>query len=74
MERISILTPTYNRSKFLPLFIHNLKKDGIEFPVEVLLTAISNQPDNKIIHCVWRDITNRRQAQLRLIKAKEKDY
>tara|TARA_R110001632_G_scaffold26956_3_gene72600 strand:+ start:5726 stop:6430 length:705 start_codon:yes stop_codon:yes gene_type:complete len=23
---ISILTPTYNRSKFLPLFIHNLKK------------------------------------------------
>tara|TARA_R110000772_G_scaffold11572_4_gene36097 strand:- start:3484 stop:4188 length:705 start_codon:yes stop_codon:yes gene_type:complete len=26
LPNISILTPTYNRSKFLPLFIHNLKK------------------------------------------------
>ena len=26
LPQISVLTPTYNRSKFLPLFIFNLKK------------------------------------------------
>ena len=50
----------------------HVKKNGKVFPVEVLLTAISNEPKNKIIHCVWRDITNRKKAETEIIKAKEK--
>jgi len=42
------------------------KKNKENFPVEVLLTAISNEPNNKIIHCVWRDITERKQFELEL--------
>ena len=47
------------------------KKDGTNFYVEVLLTAISNEPTNKIIYCVWRDITNRKNAELKLNEAFE---
>ena len=36
------------------------KKSEEYFPVEVLLTTISNEPKNQIIHCVWRDITERK--------------
>ena len=36
------------------------KKDGTNFPVEVLLTAISNEEGNEVIHTVWRDITVRK--------------
>ncbi|MFK5957524.1 MAG: PAS domain S-box protein [Lutibacter sp.] len=43
-------------------WIH-LKSNGDEIPVEVLLTAITNEPTNKIIHCVWRDITERIKAE-----------
>jgi len=43
-------------------WIH-VKKTGINFPVEVLLTAISKEQDNEIIHCVWRDITYRKMAE-----------
>ena len=39
------------------------KSSGEVFPVEVLLTGISNEPGNQIIHCVWRDITERKQAE-----------
>jgi len=51
-------------------WIH-VKSNGDEFPVEVLLTAISNDPKNEIIHCVWRDITQRKKAVEELILAKE---
>ncbi|WP_456376384.1 PAS domain S-box protein, partial [Lutibacter sp.] len=37
-------------------WIHT-KKSKKNFPVEVLLTAISNDIGNEIIHCVWRDIS-----------------
>ena len=40
---ISILTPTYNRSKFLPLFLYNLKEQSY--------------PHNKIELCVYDDGT-----------------
>lgn len=44
------------------------KKNGEVFPVEVLLTSISNEPDNRLIHCVWRDITElEREAQIKEI-------
>ena len=49
----------------------HLKSNGDEFPVEVLLTAISNEPSNKIIHCVWRDISERKKAEKELILTKE---
>jgi len=42
-------------------WIHT-KSDGESFPVEVLLTAISNEPNKKVIHCVWRDITERKKV------------
>ncbi|MCD4818858.1 MAG: PAS domain S-box protein [Candidatus Cloacimonetes bacterium] len=39
------------------------RADGEIFPVEVLLTAISNDKKNQIIHTVWRDITESKQAE-----------
>jgi PAS domain S-box-containing protein len=41
------------------------------FPVEVLLTTIENEPNNKIIHCVWRDITDRKNTEEQLQKQNE---
>ena len=41
--KISILTPTYNRKKFLPLYLHNLKK--------------LNYPHNKLEVCIDDDGT-----------------
>lgn len=48
------------------------KKDGTTFSAEVLLTAISNDPNKSILHAVCRDITERKQNQLDLILAKDK--
>ncbi len=48
------------------------KADGVVFPVEVLLTAISDEKDNNVIHTVWRDISDRKRAEAELIKSKEK--
>lgn len=50
----------------------HMKSNGEVFPVEVLLTAISNNPDMEIIHAVWRDITYRKQAEVKLKAAVEK--
>jgi len=47
------------------------KKDGTNFYVEVLLTVISSEPANKIFHCVWRDITERKTNELQLNEAFE---
>ncbi len=44
------------------------KNNGEIFPAEVLLTAISNDADKKIIHAVVRDITDRKQAEKELEK------
>jgi len=44
------------------------RSDGETFPVEVLLTAIENKPNSKIIHCVWRDITERKESEADLLK------
>ena len=51
-------------------WIHT-KSTGENFPVEVLLTAIVNEPENKIIHCVWRDITERKKAELSLLESED---
>lgn len=42
------------------------------FPVEVLLTVISSEQDNQIIHTTWRDITDRKQAEETLKKTENK--
>lgn len=42
------------------------KADGEIFPVEVLLTAVVNNNDEKILHTVWRDITDRKLADKKL--------
>jgi len=51
-------------------WIHT-KSDGALFPVEVLLTAISNESNKKVIHCVWRDITERKKADEALNESAE---
>lgn len=48
------------------------KSDGEVFPVEVLLTAIVTDEKNQILHTVWRDITERKQAELELRQSEEK--
>jgi PAS domain S-box-containing protein len=47
------------------------KQNGEIFPVEVLLTTIENGPNNKTIHCVWRDIIHRKEAEQQLQKQNE---
>ncbi len=46
--------------------------NGDGFPVEVLLTAISTDEENQIIHAVLRDITKRNQTEELLQKSEEK--
>lgn len=65
MMRISLKNGTHRFE-----WIHT-KSNGELFPVEVLLTAISNEPNNKIIHCVWRDITNRKKIEQELQESEE---
>ncbi|MGA9382854.1 MAG: PAS domain S-box protein, partial [Phormidium sp.] len=50
-------------------WIHH-RLDGSQFPVEVLLTSIPLQGE-KILHVVWRDITERKRAEAGL-KASER--
>ncbi|WP_428624484.1 putative bifunctional diguanylate cyclase/phosphodiesterase [Sedimenticola sp.] len=49
-------------------WIHR-KVDGTDFPVEVLLTAIS-AGSKTLLHVVWRDITQRKKAEEKLRLAK----
>jgi diguanylate cyclase (GGDEF)-like protein/PAS domain S-box-containing protein len=41
----------------------HIRADGTIFPVEVLLTAISSRENNRVLHTVWRDITERVQTE-----------
>jgi PAS domain S-box-containing protein len=50
---------------------YHKKADGEVFPVEVLLTAINTDGKNKILYTVWRDITERKKAELQLAKYAE---
>jgi PAS domain S-box-containing protein len=50
-------------------WIHR-RMDGDQFPVEVLLTAIS-AGDRQVIHAVWRDITERKQAEQEIHRLNE---
>ena len=41
----------------------HVRANGEVFPVEVLLTTISSEEHGELFHTVWRDITQRKQAQ-----------
>jgi len=49
------------------------RADGEVFPVEVLLTAVSVEEDRQILHTVWRDITDRKLAEEKLLQAQKLD-
>ncbi len=48
------------------------KADGKIFPVEVVLTVIENQENQKILHTVWRDISERKKAEIELRQSEER--
>ncbi|MBW6482516.1 MAG: PAS domain S-box protein [Vicingaceae bacterium] len=52
-------------------WIH-LKKNGEQVPVEVVLTSITNEPINWLLHCTVRDISDRKKAELALIASEDK--
>lgn len=49
----------------------HVRADGSVFPVEVLLTTISSEKNIQVIHTIWRDITERKRAEVELRKEKE---
>ena len=49
----------------------HIRANGNVFPVEVLLTAISNQEGNREIHTIWRDITDR--VKMEKIRQEERE-
>ena len=49
----------------------HIRANGEIFPVEVLLTTISNQESNRIIHTILRDITERKLEEKARQKEKE---
>ena len=48
------------------------RSNGEVFPVEVLLTAISSDEKNQILHTVWRDITKRKKAEWALQESEKR--
>jgi len=49
----------------------HIRANGEVFPVEVLLTTISNQKGDRVIHAIWRDITERKLEEKARQKEKE---
>ncbi len=49
----------------------HVRANGEIFTAEVLLTTISNQEDKRVIHTIWRDITDRKLADKMRQKEKE---
>lgn len=50
----------------------HVRANGEHFPLEISLTTITNRPGQKILHVVWRDITEQKQKSEALIEAKHK--
>jgi len=46
------------------------RADGEVFPVEVLLTAVQ-EPERRVLHVVWRDITERKRLEAHLRQAQK---
>ncbi len=45
------------------------RADGEEFPVEVVLTALPPREGKNLVHVVWRDITERKQAEQAVLES-----
>jgi len=43
---------------------NHLRANGDVFPVEVILTVVSNEEDNQVIHATWRDITEKKRVEM----------
>jgi PAS domain S-box-containing protein len=50
---------------------NHLRKNGDVFPVEVLLTAMPQDSEKEVIHCVWRDITDKKMTLTALRESEE---
>ena len=50
----------------------HLKKNGEYVPTEVVLTAITNESNNWLLHCTVRDISDRKKAEQELIVSENK--
>jgi PAS domain S-box-containing protein len=50
----------------------HMRADGEVFPVEVLLTAVERE-GKRILHVVWRDITERKRLEAQLLHAQKMD-
>ena len=64
-----ILSTVYDHSSIRFEWDHK-RKNGEVFPVEVLLTPVP-LGERKFIHCVWRDITERKQREEELSQYQE---
>ena len=47
----------------------HIRADGEVFPVEVLLTKITANETKQVLHAIWRDITDRVRAEMKLKEA-----
>ncbi|MGY4707275.1 PAS domain S-box protein [Candidatus Bipolaricaulota sp. J31] len=63
-----LLDRAYKEGSLRFEWIHRRLDDGREFPVEVLLTAISLR-GRRILHVSWRDISDRKRAEEALQRA-----
>tara|TARA_Y100001935_G_scaffold251458_1_gene253457 strand:- start:90677 stop:92890 length:2214 start_codon:yes stop_codon:yes gene_type:complete len=48
-----------------------IRKDGTEFPVEIMLTNLDDEEYRDTRHVVWRDLSLRKKAEAALIKSNE---
>jgi PAS domain S-box-containing protein len=50
---------------------HHIKRTGHVFPVDIQLTSIQDFEGERILHVLWRDISDRKQREKELLQAKE---
>lgn len=57
------------RKKSLRFEWYYQKKDGSNIPVEVVITAFTDKNEEKLLHVVWRDITDRKKAEKQVLSS-----
>jgi signal transduction histidine kinase len=50
---------------------YHLRADNTLFPVEVVLPALPTDPGSQVLHTTWRDITDRKRAEARIIQSEK---
>ena len=71
MQRAGYSTNPSTRPMGLGLNLLGLRKNGIEFPVEISLSPIPDR-EGILIACVIRDVTERKQADERLLQSEHR--